>query len=386
VSEASAEERGETAVSEIALLTWDGGGNVAVTMAIAVALRERGRSVTVIGPRSLQHAVDALGVGYAELGILPPRDPQQRLGYLLDVIQGSDAMLSRLRRLVGRADALVIDCNLSWALQSRVARRTAILVHTAVGLYLPVWQAVLDMANAQRSALGLPALAAAVDAWSRSDLLLVASLAGFDRPLPTGRLRPVYVGPVSAQRSRQAGPLSIPPAGDRPPVLISYSTDSLQNSPRRLQTALDALDGLPVSVLASTSGAFDATRLRVPGNATVLDYLPHDSVMATVALVVCHAGHGTTMAALTHGVPLICVPGLGRDQEPIAMRVSELGLGIALQRDASARMIRDAAKTILADHRYRESARDFAQRTAQPDGAQRAAAELLTVLDDPSDA
>jgi hypothetical protein len=106
-------------VSEIALLTWDGGGNVAVAVAIAVALRARGHSVRVVGPRSLQRVVDPLGVGYAELGILPPRDPRRRLEYLLEVSHGSDAMLAQLRRLVERADALVIDCNLSWALQSR---------------------------------------------------------------------------------------------------------------------------------------------------------------------------------------------------------------------------------------------------------------------------
>jgi UDP:flavonoid glycosyltransferase YjiC (YdhE family) len=359
-------------VGEIALLTWDGGGNVSVAVAIAVALGARGHSVSVVGPRSLQRVVERLGIGYAELGILPPRDPRGRLEYLLGVAQGSDAMLAQLRRLVVRADALVIDCNLSWALQSPLARRTAVLVHTALGLYLPVWQAVLDMANAPRTARGLVPLAAAADAWARSDLLRVASLAQFDRPLPTGRLRPVYVGPVSARRGWQAGPLPIGPAGERPRVLISFSTDSLQNSARRLQTALDALDGLPVTVLASASGAFDPSRLRVPANATVLDYLPHDSVMPTVVLVVCHAGHGTTMAAVTRGVPLVCVPGLGRDQEPIAARVSELGLGVALRRDASAEMIRDAARTVLADDGYRGRARDFA-RTAQPDGAQRAA-------------
>jgi UDP:flavonoid glycosyltransferase YjiC (YdhE family) len=373
----------ERQVSEIALLTWDGGGNVSVAVAIAVALGASGHSVSVVGPRSLQRVVEPLGIGYAELGMLPPRDPQRRLEYLLDVTQGSDAMLAQLRRLVVRADALVIDCNLSWALQSPLTRPTAVLVHTALGLYLPVWQAVLDLANARRTARGLVPLAAAADAWGRSDLLLVASLAQFDRPLPTDRLRPVYVGPVSARRGRQAGPLSIGSAGERPRVLISFSTDSLQNSPRRLQAALDALDGLPVTVLASASGAFDPSRLRVPANATVLDYLPHDSVMPTVALVVCHAGHGTTMAAVTCGVPLVCVPGLGRDQEPIAARVSELGLGVALQRDASAEMIRDAARTILADDGYRERARDFA-RTAQPDGAQRAADQLLTLLDEPS--
>jgi UDP:flavonoid glycosyltransferase YjiC (YdhE family) len=104
--------------------------------------------------------------------------------------------------------------------------------------------------------------------------------------------------------------------------------------------------------------------------------------MATAVLVVCHAGHGTTMAALAHGVPLVCVPGLGRDQEPIAMRVGELGLGIALERDATARAIRDAATAILADQSYRERALRFAQRAGQPNGAERAALELIALLDE----
>jgi MGT family glycosyltransferase len=168
-------------------------------------------------------------------------------------------------------------------------------------------------------------------------------------------------------------------------VLISYSTDPLQNGPGRLQTALDAFDGLPVTVLATTSGIFDADQLIVPSNAVVLDYLPHDSVLETADLVVCHAGHGTTMAALTHGVPLVCVPGLGRDQGPIADRVSELGLGIALAHDAGTRPIRDAATRILADDGYHERARDFAHQTGQPDGAENAATELLTLLHEPPD-
>jgi hypothetical protein len=70
-------------VGQIALVTWDGGGNVAVTVAIAVALRARGHAVTVLGPRSLQSAVEPLALRYAELGIIPPDDPEQRMSYLL---------------------------------------------------------------------------------------------------------------------------------------------------------------------------------------------------------------------------------------------------------------------------------------------------------------
>jgi UDP:flavonoid glycosyltransferase YjiC (YdhE family) len=114
----------------------------------------------------------------------------------------------------------------------------------------------------------------------------------------------------------------------------------------------------------------------------VLDYLPHRSVMATVELMVCHGGHGTTMAALSCGVPLVCVPGLGRDQAPIAARVSELGLGIALDSDATTGSIRDAVMAILADRRYRSRAQQFAHRTGQPDGTRHAAIELLAMLDE----
>jgi hypothetical protein len=42
------------------------------------------------------------------------------------------------------------------------------------------------------------------------------------------------------------------------------------------------------------------------------------------------------MAALTHGFRSLCVPGLGRDQAPIAARVAELDLGFALDPDARA--------------------------------------------------
>lgn len=46
----------------------------------------------------------------------------------------------------------------------------------------------------KRAARGVPPLAAAADAWVRADRLLVTSIAHFDRPVPVGRLRPVYVG------------------------------------------------------------------------------------------------------------------------------------------------------------------------------------------------
>jgi UDP:flavonoid glycosyltransferase YjiC (YdhE family) len=333
----------------IAFVTWDGGGNVAVALGIAAALGGRGHAVTVIGPGSLRERIAALGLGFAELGVTPPRDPAERGAYLREV--AGTRRLAELRELVAGARAVVVDCNLAWALDAPLGPPTAVLVHTALGLYLPVWQAVLDALGARPAA----------EAWASAELLLVASVPEFDRP---HALDAVYVGPVAAPG--QPTPVRVPDG--RPLVLVSYSTESLQNSPERVQAALDALAGEPVSVLASTSGLFDPARLRAPANATVAGYLPHEQVMPHAAAVVCHAGHGTTMAALRHGVPLVCLPGLGRDQAPISARVQELGLGVAAGDD-----IAGAVRRVLGDPGYRDRARELMAAAACLDGPERAA-------------
>jgi MGT family glycosyltransferase len=163
-------------------------------------------------------------------------------------------------------------------------------------------------------------------------------------------------------------------------VFVSYSTDPLQNRPVSVQTALDGLEDLSVRVIATTSGAFGVDDLSVPANAVVVDYIPHNQVMPNAAVVVGHAGHGTTISALCHGVPLVCVPGLGRDQVPIATRAAELGLGIALIDRATSQDIRTAVTAILGDGSYRDRVRQFKSRCDNVEGATTAAAMLEAML------
>jgi MGT family glycosyltransferase len=163
-------------------------------------------------------------------------------------------------------------------------------------------------------------------------------------------------------------------------VLVSYSTHPLLNRPERIQTALDALADLPVGVIATTSGAFDPGLLRRPANAVVFDYIPHAEAISRAMLVVAHAGHGTTMEALCRGVPVVCVPGIGRDQPAIAQRVAELGLGIALTDDASITDINDAVNTIVHDTSYQARAQEFAARVRGLDGASTSAGELEAMV------
>ena len=94
--------------------------------------------------------------------------------------------------------------------------------------------------------------------------------------------------------------------------------------------------------------------------------------------MITHAGLGTTMAALGHGVPLLCTP-MGRDQFFNAERVQDLGAGRMLMPDAGSDAIAQAAKDILADDRFTAGAKQMADAIGGYGGAARAAAALETL-------
>lgn len=87
--------------------------------------------------------------------------------------------------------------------------------------------------------------------------------------------------------------------------------------------------------------AVDATRYRPPPNVALERFAPHAAVLPQAALVVAHAGHGTVMAALSAGVPLVAVP-MGRDQPDVARRAERHGTGVSVPADASTAALRAA--------------------------------------------
>jgi UDP:flavonoid glycosyltransferase YjiC (YdhE family) len=110
-----------------------------------------------------------------------------------------------------------------------------------------------------------------------------------------------------------------------------------------------------------TSGEhLDPAVLTVPRNAAVKRYVPHSLVMSQAALVVTHGGHGTVMAALRAGVPLLCLP-LVADQPFIAGRVHQAGAGRCLPPTAEVETIRAAVLDALESPSYRTTAGELAR-------------------------
>lgn len=143
--------------------------------------------------------------------------------------------------------------------------------------------------------------------------------------------------------------------------------------------ALEALADRPVRA-AATIGGHEFGREVVPGNARVEASVPHAAVLARSRLLVNHAGHGTVMKALWHGVPMVLVP-WGRDQPGVAARAERLGVAIVLQRqETSADSLGAAIARALGDRSIVDAAARHAVRLMGTDPASAGAALVEGLL------
>ena len=263
-------------------------------------------------------------------------------------------------------DVLVVDCLMFGALAAaeRLTVPAAVLVHSAPGALVPSGGGLdllaLERVNRIRASVGAAPLAALWDAW-RPFVTLCTSVPELDPladRLPAGF---GYVGPV-AEPDDGAGWRSPWPVGDpRPLALVSFSTGQAWDQRSRIQRTLDALDDGGHRVLVTT-GLAGTCGVTVPGDAVMVPFVPHASVLPHAAITVTHAGHGTVAASLAHGVPLVALPNPAADQPVLARQVAKLGAGIALDGEsATPDEIADACRRVLADGDYAEAARSMAE-------------------------
>jgi MGT family glycosyltransferase len=142
-----------------------------------------------------------------------------------------------------------------------------------------------------------------------------------------------------------------------------------------LQRCVDAVAQLPVNAIVTTGPSIDPASVTAGPNTQVVRYVPHADILPSASLVITHAGAGTTMAALGHGVPLLCTP-MGRDQFFNAERVQTLGAGRMLMPGADSDAIAKAATDMLADSRFAAQAKRMADAISGYGGAARAATTL----------
>ncbi|MFN8218155.1 MAG: glycosyltransferase [Solirubrobacterales bacterium] len=222
--------------------------------------------------------------------------------------------------------------------------------------------------NQQRRRLGLPPLTRFHGGIS-PDLALVATYPQLEYPRrwPAGAH---VTGPMTFE---QAHPDVALPPGEAPLVLVAPSTAHDPDN-RLVRTALAALAGEPVRVVATTNRVRPRRPIEVPANAVLVDWLSYSQLMPAASLVVSHGGHGTVARALGAGTPVLVCPITG-DMSETAIRVDWAGCGLALPwRLCRPAPLRWAARRLLADHRFAARAAEVAAWGRAHDGAARGAA------------
>jgi UDP:flavonoid glycosyltransferase YjiC (YdhE family) len=162
-----------------------------------------------------------------------------------------------------------------------------------------------------------------------------------------------------------------PPPGEEPLVLVAPST-AQDPEHRLLRAALAGLAREPVRVLATWNRRPVGEPTPVAANSRLVEWLSYSQTMPGCDLVICHAGHGTLVRALSCGCQVLAVPHAG-DMAENAARLDWAGAGIRLPWPLlNAGTLRLATRRALADRSLAETARRLAAWSQERSGAERA--------------
>lgn len=384
-------------------VTWEGGGNVPPVLGTARRLVERGHRVRVLAEPCLRDAVEGVGaafVPYAEHFTRTDRgavlmedwkasNPAKAMLDTMDkVIFGpAEATAQAVERALDEeaADALVVDWLLPVGVAVGEARGipTAVLVHCIQMMPAPgrppmglapmpgllgrlrdsvltrvmfgIFDKGLPGYNEVRARRGLSPLRHAVEQFDRANRVLVQTSRAFGFPGQPEPGNVVYVGPILDAPDWIADATwesPWPESDARPLVLVSLST-TFQDQREPIQTAMDALGQMDVRGLVTLGPAMTHESFRVPENVLAVESAPHDLVLPHTSAMITHGGHGSTIRALAHGVPLVVMP-MGRDQDGVASRVEVHGVGLKAKPNASS--IAKALGRVLHEEAFRQCA------------------------------
>jgi UDP:flavonoid glycosyltransferase YjiC (YdhE family) len=174
--------------------------------------------------------------------------------------------------------------------------------------------------------------------------------------------------------------IELPPGGD-PLVLVAPST-SQDPGNRLVRSALEALGGQPVRVVATTNRVVPDRPIEVPSNAVLVDWLSYSQLMPQASLIICHGGHGTVARALSEGVPVLTCPAAG-DMNETAARITWAGVGLSVRWSlVGSRSLRWAVAELLENPTFRERAAGFAVWARAHDGSAAGAALVEALATD----
>jgi UDP:flavonoid glycosyltransferase YjiC (YdhE family) len=349
-------------------------GHAFPMIALGRALRARGHDVTLQTWKRWREPVEAEGITFAaapEYEVFPSgREP---LDFYEAVVYATRDTLPLVQEL--RPDVVVADIlTLAPALAGELAGvpRATLIPHVyphgeshfpiySLGARMPrsalgraLWRGAQRPVNRglklgrtelnhTRARLGLKPLDYVHSGISR-ELALVATFPQLEYP----RAWPAnvhVVGPLMWEPPYHD--VELPP-GDAPFVLVAPST-AQDPEHRMLEAALHGLADAPVRVLATWNRRLPPRPLPVPANARVVEWVSYARTMPQCDVVVCHAGHGTLVRALSSDCAVVACPAIG-DMNENAARLDWAGAGVRVpRRFITPRVLRLAVERALVE-------------------------------------
>lgn len=376
-------------MSRFLIVTWDGAGNLVSTLGVAERLVQRGHDVRLLGHRSIDDRCGSRGwrfrpfihtVDFDSTTATEASEEQSTLGrglwFSADVAADVRQELER-----EAADVVLADCMLFGALSAGQAAGvpTAALFHSPFSVFrggplVEMLSPHFPAVQALRDDLGLPPVGGMAEVHDSCDLSLVAMPRELelDMPLPSN-VR--FIGPVldGPPIMTQADNLEIGD-GPQPRVLVSFST-SYQDQLDVLQRVVRAIGELDANVVVTTGPAIAADAIGAEANTSVVQFVEHHRLLRQTTAVVTHGGLGTVLTALSHGVPLVCMP-MGRDQYFNAAMVERVGAGRTIDMNADPDAIRAAVRSVIDDSAMKVAANSVAGVIAGYGGADEAVRKL----------
>jgi len=332
-------------MADILFVTWDGGGAVPPALGIARELQARGHAVRFLG-----HEIQARELLEQGMEVAPAREARHFSGRVPNSVPalmaafGDRGMGRDLLRAVAErpADLVVVDCFMFGALDAahRAGLPYVVLEHTFDDYYERV---------CLRGPLGLSLRLrrlAPRRAVESARMRIVTSVPELDPAGAASHL--THVGPVVDVAPREPG---------EPTVLVSLSTYGYPGMQQVLQNILDATRAIDARIVVTTGPLVDPDALRHAGQVEVHRFVPHVQLMPRARMLVGHGGHGTTMQALAHDLPVLVLPLDGKTDQPgVGRAVSRTGAGRVASRRANPDELAPLIKGLLGEGPHRAAA------------------------------
>ncbi len=347
-------------------------GHVLPLVPLALAARQAGHDVRVVGGASLAAPLAAAGLphvvaGPADLPSVFARIPEREglSGRRLAAVIWRRAFAGIIAAEMAdgvvelaqawRPDLVVHDDSEqgSWIAAERIG-----IPHVA--LQATAWRGnsyrlSADPLNVVLAAHGLPE-DPDLARWHRYGFLTTRppALTNPADPMPAG------TRPLRHTASDEAGgePAAWPSGTGSPRPRVVVTMGTIVPGRRDTMTAiLDGLEPLGVDIIATVGHDVDPTSLgRRRSTTRVLRYVPMSALVEGASLLVFHGGSGTMLAGLAAGVPMVVLP-VAADQPENAERCLEAGVArvLALDDRGPARVC-EAAADVLSDPAFRASA------------------------------